>query len=100
MEVESELTPRFGYGVMAPWVRTLDRGATLVAGPDASGSRARSRSRFEREERVLARFALASGARRRTRPRRDDWEVRSGPPHFTHSKMTAWVAFDRGVATV
>lgn len=23
------------------------------------------------------------------------WEVRSGPRHFTHSKMMAWVAFDR-----
>jgi len=25
------------------------------------------------------------------------WEVRGGPQHFTHSKMMAWLAFDRAV---
>jgi len=25
------------------------------------------------------------------------WETRGGPQHFTHSKMMAWVAFDRAV---
>jgi GH15 family glucan-1,4-alpha-glucosidase len=31
--------------------------------------------------------------------RRDEgiWEVRGGPRHFTHSKVMAWVAFDRGI---
>ena len=28
------------------------------------------------------------------------WEVRGGSRHFTHSKMMAWVAFDRAVKTV
>ena len=28
------------------------------------------------------------------------WEVRDGPKHFTHSKMMAWVAFDRAVKLV
>jgi GH15 family glucan-1,4-alpha-glucosidase len=28
------------------------------------------------------------------------WEVRGGRRHFTHSKVLAWVAFDRGVQTV
>ena len=28
------------------------------------------------------------------------WEVRGGPRHFTHSKVMAWVAFDRGIRTV
>lgn len=28
------------------------------------------------------------------------WEVRSGRHHFTHSKMMAWVAFDRGIKAV
>ncbi len=28
------------------------------------------------------------------------WEVRSGPAHFTHSKVMAWVAFDRAVRAV
>ena len=35
--------------------------------------------------------------------RRDDagiWEVRGPPRHFTHSKVMAWVAFDRAVKTV
>ena len=25
------------------------------------------------------------------------WEVRSGPDHFTHSKMMCWVALDRAL---
>jgi GH15 family glucan-1,4-alpha-glucosidase len=28
------------------------------------------------------------------------WEVRGGRRHFTHSRLMAWVAFDRGVAAV
>ncbi len=28
------------------------------------------------------------------------WEVRGGSRHFTHSKMMAWVAFDRAVKTI
>jgi GH15 family glucan-1,4-alpha-glucosidase len=28
------------------------------------------------------------------------WEVRGGRRHFTHSKMMAWVAFDRGVKLI
>src|SRR6266404_3993090 len=28
------------------------------------------------------------------------WEVRGGPKHFTHSKLMAWVAFDRAVKLV
>jgi GH15 family glucan-1,4-alpha-glucosidase len=28
------------------------------------------------------------------------WEVRGGRRHFTHSKVMAWVAFDRGIRTV
>jgi GH15 family glucan-1,4-alpha-glucosidase len=28
------------------------------------------------------------------------WEMRANPQHFTHSKVMAWVAFDRGVKTI
>jgi GH15 family glucan-1,4-alpha-glucosidase len=28
------------------------------------------------------------------------WEVRSGARHFTHSKIMAWVAFDRGIRAI
>jgi GH15 family glucan-1,4-alpha-glucosidase len=28
------------------------------------------------------------------------WEVRGAPRHFTHSKVMAWVAFDRGVRAI
>jgi GH15 family glucan-1,4-alpha-glucosidase len=28
------------------------------------------------------------------------WEVRSGPQHFTHSKIMAWVAFDRAIKSI
>src|SRR5262249_52268320 len=33
------------------------------------------------------------------RPDEGIWEVRSGPRHFTYSKVMAWVAFDRGIRT-
>lgn len=32
-----------------------------------------------------------------TEPDEGIWEVRSGPKHFTYSKVMAWVAFDRSV---
>ena len=35
-----------------------------------------------------------------TRPDEGIWEVRGKRRHFTHSKMMAWVAFDRAVKTV
>ena len=34
------------------------------------------------------------------RPDEGIWEVRGGRRHFTHSKVLAWVAFDRGVQGV
>ena len=34
------------------------------------------------------------------RPDEGIWEVRGGRRHFSHSKVLAWVAFDRGVQTV
>ncbi|MGO8777678.1 MAG: glycoside hydrolase family 15 protein [Rhodomicrobium sp.] len=33
-------------------------------------------------------------------PDKGIWEVRGGPRHFTHSKVMAWVAFDRAINTV
>ena len=35
-----------------------------------------------------------------TKPDEGIWEVRGGRKHFTHSKMMAWVAFDRGIKLV
>jgi GH15 family glucan-1,4-alpha-glucosidase len=34
------------------------------------------------------------------RPDNGIWEVRGGRKHFTHSKVMAWVAFDRGIRSV
>ncbi len=34
------------------------------------------------------------------RPDKGIWEVRSGAQHFTHSKLMAWVAYDRAVKSV
>jgi GH15 family glucan-1,4-alpha-glucosidase len=34
------------------------------------------------------------------KPDQGIWEVRGGPRHFTHSKIMAWVAFDRAVKLV
>jgi GH15 family glucan-1,4-alpha-glucosidase len=35
-----------------------------------------------------------------TKPDEGIWEVRGAPQHFTHSKVMAWVAFDRAVKAV
>jgi GH15 family glucan-1,4-alpha-glucosidase len=35
-----------------------------------------------------------------SRPDEGIWEIRGEPKHFVHSKVMAWVAFDRGVRTV
>ena len=50
-------------------------------------------------------MAAAGGAARLPRGRWDEpdegiWEVRGPRRHFTHSKVMAWVAFDRAVRTV
>ncbi len=34
------------------------------------------------------------------RPDEGIWEVRGGRAHFTHSKVMAWVAFDRGIRAI
>jgi GH15 family glucan-1,4-alpha-glucosidase len=34
------------------------------------------------------------------RPDEGIWEVRGGPRHFTHSKVMAWVALDRGIRAI
>jgi GH15 family glucan-1,4-alpha-glucosidase len=38
--------------------------------------------------------------RRWKEPDRGLWEMRGEPQHFTHSKVMAWVALDRGVAAI
>jgi GH15 family glucan-1,4-alpha-glucosidase len=35
-----------------------------------------------------------------TKPDEGLWEVRGGARHFTHSKVMAWVAFDRGIKAI
>ena len=53
-----------------------------------------------------SRLAFAGGADRTSSeskweaPDEGIWEVRGEPQHFTHSKMMAWVAFDRAVKLV
>jgi GH15 family glucan-1,4-alpha-glucosidase len=43
---------------------------------------------------------LSSLERRWQRPDKGIWEVRGGSRHFTHSKLMAWVAYDRAVKGV
>jgi len=43
---------------------------------------------------------LANLERRWREPDEGIWEVRGGRRHFTHSKVMAWVAFDRGVKAI
>jgi GH15 family glucan-1,4-alpha-glucosidase len=48
----------------------------------------------------LQQVLLANLERRWREPDEGIWEVRGPRRHFTHSKMMAWVAFDRGVKAV
>jgi GH15 family glucan-1,4-alpha-glucosidase len=43
---------------------------------------------------------LANLDRRWWRPDKGIWEVRSGARHFTHSRLMAWVAYDRAIKAV
>jgi GH15 family glucan-1,4-alpha-glucosidase len=46
-------------------------------------------------------LALLQNLKRKwPRPDKGIWEMRSGAKHFTHSKLMAWVAFDRAVKAV
>jgi GH15 family glucan-1,4-alpha-glucosidase len=49
---------------------------------------------------ALQRVLLADLERRWQEPDEGIWEVRGPRRHFTHSKVMAWVAFDRGVKAV
>ncbi len=49
---------------------------------------------------ALQKVLLASLERRWREPDEGIWEVRGPRRHFVHSKMMAWVAFDRGVKAV
>jgi GH15 family glucan-1,4-alpha-glucosidase len=46
---------------------------------------------------LLGRHVLGLLEQRWREPDEGIWEVRGGRRHFTHSKVMAWVAFDRGV---
>jgi GH15 family glucan-1,4-alpha-glucosidase len=60
------------------------------------------RHHLERDENswALQGALLANLERRWREPDEGIWEVRGGRRHFTHSKVMAWVAFDRGVKAV
>ncbi|MBC5801204.1 MAG: glycoside hydrolase family 15 protein [Candidatus Eremiobacteraeota bacterium] len=52
------------------------------------------------DEWALSRTIVEEVERRWRQPDRGLWEVRGDPQHFTHSKVMAWVALDRGVMAV
>ncbi|MGZ8697818.1 MAG: glycoside hydrolase family 15 protein, partial [Gaiellaceae bacterium] len=60
------------------------------------------RAKLERSEDswALQTLLLANLERRWREPDEGMWEVRGPRRHFTHSKVMAWVAFDRGVKAV
>jgi GH15 family glucan-1,4-alpha-glucosidase len=60
--VEMDLAPRFGYGAIAPWTRSVRGGASIVAGPDALRLTTDAPIDVERD-RVTARFELDRGRR-------------------------------------
>ncbi len=52
------------------------------------------------EDWTLQRAMLGHLARIWKEPDQGIWEVRGGPRHFTHSKVMAWVAFDRAIKAI
>jgi GH15 family glucan-1,4-alpha-glucosidase len=48
----------------------------------------------------LQRVLLRDLEKRWREPDNGIWEIRGEPQHFTHSKVMAWVAFDRAVRTI
>ena len=60
------------------------------------------RARLEPDEDswALQRALLANLERRWHEPDEGIWEVRGGRRQFTHSKVMAWVAFDRGITAI
>ena len=48
----------------------------------------------------LQRVLLRDLEKRWRNPDNGIWEIRGEPQHFTHSKVMAWVAFDRAVRTI
>ena len=82
-------------GLHAVPARRLRRGAGHPARRPAEG-------RLERDEDswALQRALLANLERRWREPDEGIWEVRGGRRHFTHSKVMAWVAFDRGITAI
>jgi GH15 family glucan-1,4-alpha-glucosidase len=60
------------------------------------------RHELERDENswALQRALLCNLEQRWREPDEGIWEVRGGRRHFTHSKVMAWVAFDRGVTAI
>ena len=60
------------------------------------------RHHLERDESswALQRTLLANLELRWQEPDEGIWEVRGGRRHFTHSKVMAWVAFDRGIKAI
>jgi GH15 family glucan-1,4-alpha-glucosidase len=48
----------------------------------------------------LQRVLLRDLEKRWRNPDNGIWEIRGEPQHFTHSKIMAWVAFDRAVRTI
>ena len=62
----------------------------------------RARSACEASEHVwsLQRVLLRHLERRWREPDHGIWEIRGEPQHFVHSKVMAWVAFDRAVQAI
>ncbi|MDQ2907909.1 MAG: glycoside hydrolase family 15 protein, partial [Candidatus Eremiobacteraeota bacterium] len=52
------------------------------------------------DEWALSSVIVAEVERRWHEPDRGLWEIRGEPKHFTHSKVMAWVAFDRVITAV
>ncbi len=62
VEMRSELTIRFDYGHVVPWVRRVDEARVAVAGPDGLCFRTRAKTRGE-NMRTVSTFTVEEGER-------------------------------------
>ncbi len=62
VQMRSELTVRFDYGRILPWVRRVDDARLIVAGPDALSFRTPARTRGENMH-TLSEFTVEEGER-------------------------------------
>jgi GH15 family glucan-1,4-alpha-glucosidase len=98
--MRTELIVRFGYGTWIPWVTQSTAGELVaIAGPDLMVLRTPVALRGEGFT-TVGDFTVSAGQQVPFEPRRGPLGGAGWTSALTHSKVLAWVAFDRGIKGV